>query len=90
MLVKAGDDVEVGTPLFTYDTASLEMDIQQARLDLERADSEMANLQAQIQQLEKEKGCSGRRAVFLYYTDPERSDGSEKERIRQEGKGSGD
>ena len=38
-----------------HDTASLEMDIQQARLDLERADSEMANLQAQIQQLEKEK-----------------------------------
>ena len=36
VLVKAGDDVEVGTPLFTYDTASLEMDIQQAQLDLER------------------------------------------------------
>ena len=38
VLVKAGEDVEVGTPLFTYDTASLEMDIQQARLDLERTE----------------------------------------------------
>ena len=55
ILVKAGDNVEVGTPLFTYDTATLETDIQQAKLDLERADSEMSNLKAQIQQLEKEK-----------------------------------
>ena len=68
VLVKAGDDVEVGTPLFTYDTASLEMDIQQARLDLERADSEMANLQAQIQQLEKEKKDAPEEEQFSYTT----------------------
>lgn len=68
VLVKAGDDVDVGTPLFTYDTASLEMDIQQARLDLERADSEMANLQAQIQQLEKEKKDAPEEEQFSYIT----------------------
>ena len=54
VLVKAGDDVEVGTPLFTYDTASLQMDIQQAKLELESAAGEMTNLQALILQLEKE------------------------------------
>ena len=68
VLVKAGDDVEVGTPLFTYDTASLEMDIQQARLDLERAAGEMANLQAQIQQLEKEKKNAPEEEQFSYTT----------------------
>ena len=68
VLVKAGDDVEVGTPLFTYDTASLEMDIQQARLDLERAASEMTNLQAQIQQLEKEKKDAPEEEQFSYTT----------------------
>lgn len=55
VLVKAGDEVEVGTPLFTYDTATLETDIQQAQLDLERADNSMENLKVQIQQLQKEK-----------------------------------
>ncbi len=55
ILVKAGDEVDVGTPLFTYDTATLETDIQQAQLDLERADNSMGNLKAQIQQLQKEK-----------------------------------
>ena len=53
--MKAGDEVDVGTPLFTYDTATLETDIQQAQLDLERADNSMGNLKAQIQQLQKEK-----------------------------------
>lgn len=66
ILVKAGDDVEVGTPLFTYDTESLETDIQQAKLDLERADSEMANLQSQIQQLEKEKKDAPEEEQFSY------------------------
>lgn len=68
ILVKAGDNVEVGTPLFTYDTATLETDIQQAKLDLERADSEMSNLKAQIQQLEKEKKNAPEEEQFSYTT----------------------
>lgn len=68
ILVKAGDEVEVGTPLFTYNTATLEMDVQQARLDLERADSEMTNLQSQIQQLEKEKKDAPGEEQFSYTT----------------------
>ena len=30
--------MDVGTALFTYDTEKLEADLQQAQLDLERAD----------------------------------------------------
>lgn len=55
IFVKAGDEVDVGTNLFTYTTETLETDLQQARLDLEREDNEMANLKAQIEQLKKEK-----------------------------------
>ena len=68
VLVKAGDDVEVGTPLFTYETGTLEMDIQQAQLDLERTDSEMQNLRSQIQQLEKEKKDAPEEEQFSYTT----------------------
>lgn len=68
VLVKAGDDVEVGTPLFTYETGTLEMDIQQAQLDLERTDSEMQNLRSQIQQLEKEKKYAPEEEQFSYTT----------------------
>lgn len=55
IMVKAGDEVDVGTPLFTYDTAATETELQQAQLDLERASGNMENLKAQIAQLQKEK-----------------------------------
>ena len=55
IMVKAGDEVDVGTPLFTYDTATTETELQQAQLDLERASGNMENLKAQIAQLQKEK-----------------------------------
>lgn len=41
--------------MFTYTTETLETDLQQAKLDLERKDTEMENLKTQIAQLEKEK-----------------------------------
>ena len=53
IMVKAGDEVDVGTPLFTYDTATTETELQQAQLDLERASGNMENLKAQIAQLQK-------------------------------------
>ena len=55
VFVKAGDEVDVGTPLFTYDTTTTETELQQAQLDLERAAGNMENLKAQIAQLQKEK-----------------------------------
>lgn len=68
ILVKAGDEVDVGTALFVYDTASLETDIQQAQLDMERADNSMANLKAQIAQLQKEKKKASQDEQLSYTT----------------------
>ena len=44
IMVKAGDEVDVGTPLFTYDTATTETELQQAQLDLERASGNMEKM----------------------------------------------
>lgn len=65
VLVKTGDAVDVGTPLFVYDTAKAETDLQQANLDLERTDNEMVNLKAQMEQLQKEKERLRRKSSFL-------------------------
>ena len=68
ILVKAGDEVDVGTPLFTYETSTLETELQQAQLDLERSDNEMANLRTQIDQLQKEKNNAGEEEQLSYTT----------------------
>lgn len=68
VLVKAGDEVDVGTPLFVYDTEKLDADAQQAQLDLERADNDMANLKAQIAQLEKDKANASEEEQLSYTT----------------------
>lgn len=68
IFVKAGDEVDVGTKLFLYDTSALETDLQQAQLDLERADNDMANLKTQIAQLEKEKKNAGEDEQLSYTT----------------------
>ena len=68
ILVKVGDEVDVGTSLFSYDTSSLESDLQQAQLELERADNDMANLRTQIAQLEKEKKSAPEDEKFSYTT----------------------
>lgn len=68
ILVKTGDEVDVGTPLFTYDTVKLEADLQQANLDLERADNDMKNQKDQIAQLEKEKKKAPEKEQLSYTT----------------------
>lgn len=55
ILVQTGQNVEVGTPLFTYDTAKMEQDLSQAQLDLEKLDNDITNTKNQIEQLQKEK-----------------------------------
>ena len=68
ILVKTGDEVDVGTPLFTYDTAKLDTDLQQANLDLERVNNDMENQKAQIAQLEKEKKKAPEKEQLSYTT----------------------
>lgn len=53
--VKVGDEVKQGQLLFEYDLSSIQEDLQEAKLDLERLKNEAVNLQQQISTLEKEK-----------------------------------
>lgn len=53
LLVSEGDRVEEGTPLFSYDTESTELEIQQAELEIERLNTTIANDNTSIGQLQK-------------------------------------
>ena len=51
LLVKEGDIVTEGQPLFRYDTDAIKLDIQQAELDIELADQNIENLKEEIEEL---------------------------------------
>lgn len=68
VLVKVGDKVEVGTPLFNYDTDELTMELEQAKLELENQDIEIRNFKTQIAELEKEKKAAAEEDKFEYTT----------------------
>ncbi|MEG0963023.1 MAG: biotin/lipoyl-binding protein [Lachnospiraceae bacterium] len=66
VLVTEGASVEVGTPLFVYDTETLEAELAQAKLDLEGVKNEISNYQAQIKQLTEEKNTAQEEEKFQY------------------------
>ena len=68
VFVQEGDAVEVGTPLFEYDTETLESELAQAELDLEGMRNEITNYQAQIKQLNEEKNTAPEDEKFNYTT----------------------
>ena len=51
--VEAGDEVEEGQTLVTYDTSDLTMKIEQAKLELEGIQNEIDNYNKQIDTLKK-------------------------------------
>lgn len=53
--VEEGQEVQVGTPLFIYDTEKAEEDLSKAQLDLERINNTIGNKSNEIAALEKEK-----------------------------------
>ena len=53
--VKEGDHVNAGDPLFTYDVESMQLELQQGNVDIERMENEIASNKQQIAQLESEK-----------------------------------
>ena len=53
--VEVGQEVQQGTPLFSYDTDQFQANLEQARLDLERGQNEISSMRDSISQLEKEK-----------------------------------
>ncbi|MGN0315845.1 MAG: efflux RND transporter periplasmic adaptor subunit [Fusicatenibacter sp.] len=55
ILVEVGQEVQVGTPLFIYDTEKFTSDLEQAQLDLERINNEISSMNTNINQLYKDK-----------------------------------
>ena len=53
--VEVGQEVQVGTPLFSYDTEKFQSDLEQAQLDLERINNELSSMSTNINQLYKDK-----------------------------------
>lgn len=68
ILVKAGDEVKVGTALFVYNMEQTQTELEEAQLEIERLDGEMENLKTQIAQLEKEKKKAAENEKFSYTT----------------------
>lgn len=56
LLVKEGDDVKEGDPLFSYDTEELQLTLDKQQLELEQLKASIENYESQIKQLEKERG----------------------------------
>lgn len=55
ILVEEGQEVSVGTPLFTYDTDQMQEKLEQAKLDMERMQAELTAMKDSISKLEAEK-----------------------------------
>lgn len=55
ILVKEGDDVKEGDPLFSYDTEELQLTLDKQKLEQEQLKASIENFEAQIAQLEKER-----------------------------------
>lgn len=53
--VEEGQEVQKGTPLFSYDTDQFQANLDQARLDLERSQNELSSMKDNIAQLQKDK-----------------------------------
>ena len=66
--VKEGDHVNAGDPLFTYDVESMQLELQQGNVDIERMENEIASNKQQITQLESEKKNAGADDKLTYTT----------------------
>lgn len=65
-LVEVGQAVEVGTPLFTYDTGEMSLNLEQGKLELERIANEIIATNRQIQTLESEKANASNDEILAY------------------------
>lgn len=64
--VKTGDEVKAGQLLFEYDLTSIEEDLQEAKLSLDRLKNEALSLNEQITTLEKEKKKASKDSQLSY------------------------
>ena len=66
LLVKAGDDVEEGQILFSYDTDQLQLALDKQRLEKEQLEASIENYKDQINDLEKQRKKAGQSAQLQY------------------------
>ena len=59
VLVKEGDDVKEGDPLFSYDTEELQLTLDKQRLEREQLVASIENFKSQIEQMEKDRNKVG-------------------------------
>jgi len=64
--VREGDDVTEGQELFSYDTDELKLTLEKQKLELEQLNATIENYQAQIVQLEKERGWASANSKLEY------------------------
>ncbi|WP_418834613.1 biotin/lipoyl-binding protein, partial [Ruminococcus sp.] len=65
ILVKNGDSVKKGDKLLTYDVEAINLQLEQAKLEVERLQNEIASNKSQIAELEKEKKNADQDAAGL-------------------------
>ena len=58
ILVEVGQEVEVGTPLFTYDTTEISNQINAINLEIEGLNNNITSYNSQIQELETQKASA--------------------------------
>lgn len=64
LLVKEGDDVTEGQPLFTYDTQQLQLSLDKQKLELEQLKATIENLKYQIVTLEAERAAASSKLEY--------------------------
>lgn len=64
--VEEGQEVQVGTPLFIYDTEKTSEELEKAQLELERISNEIGNKYNELAALEKEKKNADKSAQLDY------------------------
>ena len=64
--VEEGQEVQVGTPLFIYDTEKTSEELEKAQLELERISNEIGNKYNELAALEKEKKTADKSAQLDY------------------------
>ncbi len=68
ILVKNGDSVKKGDKLLTYDVEAINLQLEQAKLEVERLQNEITSNKSQIAELEKAKKNADQDAAVSYTT----------------------
>ena len=79
ILVEKGQTVEIGTPLFEYDTEDMSLKLEQANLELEKISNSIDTIDAQINELTKAKKKAPASEQLSYTTQIQEAEMSSKQ-----------